>query len=139
LVAYVLLDIHRRKLGVQSLVRLIEQSVIDLLADFNIVAGRRHKAPGVYVSDHKISALGLRVRHGCSYHGLSLNVDMDTEPFKRINPCGCPGQRVTQLRELGISTPLAGIAGILQSHLARNLDYTTVLTVDYDSPTAGRT
>jgi lipoyl(octanoyl) transferase len=138
LVAYVLLDIDRRKLGVRSLVRLIEQSVIDLLAEYNVVAGRRHKAPGVYVGDHKIAALGLRIRHGRSYHGLSLNVDMDTGPFERINPCGYPGQKVTQLRELGITTPIAGIGRALGSHMARNLDYTTVLTANHNSPTASR-
>ncbi len=100
LVAYLLLDLRRAGLGVKSLVRLLEQSVIDLLAGYGIEAVARPAAPGVYVGDAKIAAVGLRVRRGCSFHGLALNVDMDLEPFSRINPCGYPGMAVTQIRDL---------------------------------------
>jgi len=102
LVAYTLLDIRRRKLGVKALVHLLEQSVIELLSDYGIDAERRHKAPGVYVAERKIAALGVRIRHGCSYHGLSLNVDMDLSPFADIDPCGYKDLEVTQLRDLGV-------------------------------------
>jgi len=100
LIAYLLLDLKRRKLGVKEMVRRMEQVVIDLLSDYGIDATRRAGAPGIYVNGKKIAALGLRVRRGCSYHGLSLNVDMDLEPFTRINPCGYEGLETTQLREL---------------------------------------
>ena len=122
LVAYTLLDITRRQLGVQSLVRILEQAVIELLADYRIDAQRRDKAPGVYVDGRKIAALGLRVRRGCTFHGLSLNVDMDLAPFSMINPCGYQGLEVTQLADLGIDTPLAAIAGKFRTHFERLLD-----------------
>ena len=102
LVAYLLLDLRRRKLNVRELVSRMEQSVIDLLAEFGILAQRLAGAPGVYVDGAKIAALGLRVKGGCSYHGLSLNVDMDLAPFAAINPCGYEGMPVTQLRDLGV-------------------------------------
>lgn len=122
LVAYTLLDITRRQLGVQSLVRILEQAVIDLLADYRIVGRRRDKAPGVYVDDRKIAALGLRVRKGRSFHGLSFNVDMDLAPFAMINPCGYRGLEVTQLADLGVNTPLDTIAGEFRTHFERLLD-----------------
>ena len=100
LVAYLLLDIKRRKTGPKSLVNAVEQLVIDYLADFGINAGRRPGAPGVYVGERKIAALGLRISGGCSYHGLSLNVDMDLSPFGWIDPCGFPGLAVTQMVDL---------------------------------------
>ncbi|HSJ47682.1 MAG TPA: lipoyl(octanoyl) transferase LipB, partial [Gammaproteobacteria bacterium] len=106
LVAYLLTDLERRALGVQALVRTLEQAVIDLLADYGIAAQARREAPGVYVEGAKVAALGLRVKKGRCYHGLALNVAMDLEPFARINPCGYPGQTVTQLRDLGISAPI---------------------------------
>lgn len=123
LLAYTLLDLGRRRLGVQSLVRLLEQAVIDLLDAYGIVAQRRDKAPGVYVDGRKLAALGLRVRRGCSFHGLSLNVDMDLAPFSRINPCGYRGLQVTQLAELGIRAPIDTIARQFQRHLERLLDH----------------
>jgi lipoyl(octanoyl) transferase len=122
LVAYLLLDLKRRRLGIQPLVRLLEQSVIDLLADYSIRAGRRDKAPGVYVDGRKIAALGLRVRRGCCYHGLSLNVDMDLAPFSMINPCGYAGLEVTQLVELGIDVPLDTVSMQYRLHLERLLN-----------------
>ncbi|MCX8086079.1 MAG: lipoyl(octanoyl) transferase LipB [Rhodocyclaceae bacterium] len=97
LVGYLLLDLKRRGLTVKGLVFRLEQAVIDLLAGFQIAAERRAGAPGVYVGGAKIAALGLKVKHGCCYHGLSLNVDMDLAPFAAINPCGYAGLAVTQL------------------------------------------
>lgn len=121
LVVYVLLDIARRHLGVQRLVQLMEQAVIDLLAEHGVHAQARRDAPGVYVDGAKIAALGLRVKRGRSYHGLALNVDMDMEPFGRINPCGYPGMPVTQLHDLGISLDLNAVSARLQSHLESHL------------------
>ena len=100
LVAYLLLDLRRAGLGVKQLVRLLEQSIIALLNRYRIASATRSGAPGVYVDDKKIAALGLRIRRGCSFHGIALNVDMDLEPFSRINPCGHPGLAITQIREL---------------------------------------
>jgi lipoyl(octanoyl) transferase len=99
LVVYILFDIARARIGVRQLVTIIEQSVIDLLADYGVTANARADAPGVYVNDAKIAALGLRVRKGRSFHGLSLNIDMDLEPFSRINPCGYRHLQVTQMSD----------------------------------------
>jgi len=122
LVVYTLLDLTRRQLGVQSLVRILEQAVIDLLAGHGLTATRRDKAPGVYVDGRKIAALGLRVRRGCCFHGLSLNVDMDLTPFSMINPCGYPGLQVTQLADLGVAEPLDAVTRQFQAHFERLLD-----------------
>ncbi|HEB81276.1 MAG TPA: lipoyl(octanoyl) transferase LipB [Gammaproteobacteria bacterium] len=100
LVVYTLVDIRRLGMGVRELVTCLEQSVIDLLSGYGITAQARADAPGVYVNHAKIAALGLRIRRGCSFHGLSLNLDMDLEPFSRINPCGYEGLEVTQLGSL---------------------------------------
>lgn len=121
LVAYVLLDIARRGLGVQRLVQLMEQAVIDLLAEHGVHGEGRRDAPGVYVDGAKLAALGLRVKRGRTYHGLALNVAMDLEPFARINPCGYPGMRVAQLHDLGISLDLDAVSERLASHLTRLL------------------
>ena len=121
-VVYLLLDLQRRQLKVRELVRRIEQAVIDLLAEHRVVATRRDGAPGVYVSDAKVATLGLRVRNGCCYHGVSLNVDMDLSPFSAINPCGYEGLAVTQLRDLGVNlTPLAAGDALLD-HLQKQLE-----------------
>jgi lipoyl(octanoyl) transferase len=111
-VVYLLLDLSRRGLTVRELVRRIEDSVIDLLLAHGVTAARRAGAPGVYVDDAKIAALGLRVRHGRSYHGVALNVEMDLAPYTDIDPCGYPGLRVTQLADLGvpIAPAQAGLA-----------------------------
>ena len=122
LIAYTLLNIKRRQLGVESLVRILEQAVMDLLTDYSLSAQRREKAPGVYVDDRKLAALGLRVRRGCAFHGLSLNVDMDLSPFTMIDPCGYSGLEVTQLRDLGIDAAMATISAQFQNHLERLLD-----------------
>ncbi len=123
LLVYTLLDINRRQLGVQSLVHLLEQSVIDLCSDHAIHAQRRDNAPGVYVDDRKLAALGLRVRKGRAFHGLSLNVDMDLTPFAMIDPCGYQGMEVTQLRDLGVKAPMENVSKQLQGHLERLLEY----------------
>ncbi len=99
-VLYLMVDLRRRQLGVRDLVNLIERSVVQLLQEYAIAAAANPQAPGVYVAGEKIAALGLRIRRGCSYHGLSLNVDMDLEPFGRINPCGYEGLRVTSMARL---------------------------------------
>jgi lipoyl(octanoyl) transferase len=116
-VIYLLLDMRRRGLNVRPLVRLMEQAVIDLLADHGFAATNRIDAPGVYVGAAKIAALGLRIRRGCCYHGLALNVDMDLGPFRDINPCGYPGLDVTQTRDLGI----AGAPDVIGEQLIQNI------------------
>jgi lipoyl(octanoyl) transferase len=131
LVVYLLLDLKRRNLGVRSLVRLMEAAVIDLLSEYGITARYRADAPGVYVKvnehdehDTKIAALGLRIRRGCCYHGLALNIDMDLTPYSAINPCGYAGLEVTQLRDLvapGSRDSIAGVTEKLVRHLLRVL------------------
>jgi len=101
LVVYPLLDIKRSKIGVRQLVTHIEQSIIDMLAKYAINAYAKADAPGVYVDERKVASLGLRIRKGCSFHGLALNVDMDLAPFRRINPCGYAGLEMVQCKELG--------------------------------------
>ena len=121
-VIYLLLDLQRRALTVRQLVRLMELSVIGLLAELGISATGRVEAPGVYVDNAKIAALGLRVRRGCCYHGLALNVDMDLAPFRAIDPCGYPGLEVTQMRDLGIMDSPDAVGERLVDHMLRGLD-----------------
>lgn len=111
-VAYVLVDLRRRGYGIRELVARMEQAVINVLAIRGVTAARLAGAPGIYVDGAKIAALGLRVKHGCTYHGLAFNVDMDLAPFAAINPCGYAGMPVTQCRDLGVklSPPQAGQA-----------------------------
>ena len=123
LLAYVLVDLKRKCWGIRDLVSRLEQAVIDLLHDYGIAAVVRRNAPGVYVNGAKIAALGLRVKRGCSYHGLSFNVAMDLEPFSRINPCGYAGLPVTQLSALGGPTGLTEVAEVLLKHLCTRLGY----------------
>ncbi len=118
LVVYCLIDLKRARLGVRRFVHALEQSVIDLLAEVAIEAQRRAGAPGVYVGEAKIAALGLRVRNGCTYHGLALNVDLDLEPFSRIDPCGYPGLPVTRLRDLGVAWGVVETAERLLARVA---------------------
>ncbi len=127
IVAYVLFDLRRRNLGIRQLVTQLEQAVIDLLAGYTVEAVARPDAPGVYVDGRKIAALGLRVSRGASYHGLSLNVDMDLQPFQWINPCGYRNLEVTQLRDLGIDDSLDTVKHKLLTILAANMGY-NVLT-----------
>jgi lipoyl(octanoyl) transferase len=121
LVAYLMLDLNRAGLGVKRLVHLLEQSVVDLLAGHGIESSTRPNAPGVYLGEAKIASLGLRVRRGCSYHGLALNVDMDLEPFSRINPCGYPGLAVTQMRDRCNPTDTGLVGPDLAAEIARLL------------------
>jgi lipoyl(octanoyl) transferase len=121
IVAYLLLDLRRRGFGVRPLVRLMEVAVIDLLAGYGVTAAARVEAPGVYVGNAKIAALGLRVKHGCCYHGLALNADMDLAPFRAIDPCGYPGLEITQMRDAGVRQSLEIQTEKLTTHLLRLL------------------
>jgi lipoyl(octanoyl) transferase len=121
LVAYLLLDLKRRNLGVKGLVHRIEQALIDLLGEYGIEAVRRPGAPGVYVGDAKIAALGLKIKNGCCYHGLSLNVAMDLAPFAAINPCGYEGLAVTQLSALCAENSVERVGDRLVAQLERLL------------------
>jgi lipoyl(octanoyl) transferase len=125
-VAYVLLDLRRRGLTVKRLVCLLEQAVLDLLADHGVEGARRAGAPGVYVGGAKVAALGLRVRGGVTYHGLSLNVDMELAPFRDINPCGYAGLTVTRLADLGVRLPVAEAGDALAARISDALDRTTL-------------
>ena len=121
LVVYLLLDLKRRKLMVRELVKRMEQALIDLLADYGITAERLEGAPGVYVGGAKIGALGLRIKNGCSYHGLALNVDADLAPFGAINPCGYEGMPVTRMSDLCMNVDREEVAARLVAHLRRTL------------------
>ena len=121
IVIYLLLDLHRRNLGIRKLVTLIEDCIVELLGKFNLNANSDPKAPGVYVEGKKVAALGLRVSKGRTTHGLSLNVDMDLKPFSYINPCGYKGLEVTQTRSLGINENMAALAMKLQVMLEDQL------------------
>ena len=120
LVVYCLLNITRLGFGVRALVTHIENAIIAFVGDYNIEASARADAPGVYVGEAKIAALGLRIRKGCCYHGLSLNVDMDLSPFTRINPCGFENLAVTQLSDFGVSVSLEQAGYQLTDHLIEN-------------------
>lgn len=131
LVIYLLLDLKRRNLGVRQLVSIIESSLIRLLQRYDVKAQARKDAPGVYVQGAKIAALGLRVRRGCSFHGLSLNVDLDLEPFGRINPCGYQGMAVTRLSDLlGKAPGVEQIAQPLLEELQAELGYNQLFFTD---------
>ncbi len=126
IVVYPLLNLKRLHIGPRALVHGIEQVLIDYLDGFGISAQRREAAPGVYVNQRKIASLGLRIRHGCSYHGLSLNIDMDLEPFARINPCGYAGLEMTQMRDHlqqppGLFEAGAAIAERLAAHFGLSM------------------
>jgi lipoyl(octanoyl) transferase len=121
LVVYLLIDLTRAGLGVRELVDLIEQSLVAVLADYGIEAAPRTDAPGVYVDGAKIASLGLRVRRGCSFHGLALNVAMDLEPFRRINPCGHAGMPMTQIRDFREDVSIEKVTAALVADLSRRL------------------
>ncbi|KGF62563.1 MULTISPECIES: lipoyl(octanoyl) transferase LipB [Pseudomonas] len=129
LVAYLLLDVRRLGFGVRELVTRIERSLIDLLAGYGVDAAAKADAPGVYVDGAKIASLGLRIRNGCSFHGLALNVDMDLDPFKRINPCGYAGLAMTQLREQAGPIEFAEVSARLRAQLVKHLDYAEQTTL----------
>lgn len=128
LIVYLLLDLHRKQLRIKKLVTLIEQSIIDFCRLNDIDAERRTGAPGVYVAGQKLAALGIRVKKGCCYHGLALNVDMDLHPYNNINPCGYAGLQVTQLKDLGCELTLFDTAKLLLPCLLQNLGYTSQST-----------
>lgn len=117
LVAYLLLDLHRRRLKVRALVWLMEQAIIDTLADYGLAAERKDGAPGVYIGGDKIAALGLRVKNGCSYHGLAINVDVDLAPFGWINPCGYEGLKTIRIRDFGVDAGVDEVGERLLVHL----------------------
>ena len=121
LVVYALIDLRRAGLGVRDVVTALERSVIRFLAQAGIEAAARADAPGVYVNGAKLASLGLRIRRGASYHGLALNVDMDLEPFGRINPCGHAGLAMIQLRDLGLALSVEQAADGLRPHLLEAL------------------
>ena len=124
IVAYPLIDLRRAGVGVREMVCKIEQAIIDTLERWNIGAARLEGAPGVYVAGAKVAALGLRVRRGCSFHGLAFNVNMDLEPFHRINPCGYKGLQVTQVLDLGGPSRLAEVEDALVEEFCRQFDFT---------------
>lgn len=124
LVAYLMLDLRRLDLGVRELVTTMEQALVEVLASYGVEAAPKADAPGVYVSGDKIASLGLRVRRGCSFHGLALNVDMDMAPFQRINPCGYAGLKMTQLKDqLGTPPLFDEVAQRLEQALRQRLGY----------------
>lgn len=127
-VLYCLVDIARKNISVRDFVCILQNTVIELLANYDIQANIDQTAPGVYVNQSKICSLGLRVRHGRTYHGLSLNVDMDLEPFTRINPCGYAGMRVTHMRELASTCKTEIIAQQLLTILTTKIGYTGIIT-----------
>ncbi len=125
LIAYLLIDVRRKGIGIRQLVTAMEQAVIGLLARSDIQACARTDAPGVYVDGAKIASLGLRIRRGCSFHGLALNVDLDLTPFSHINPCGYAGLAMTRTASLGGPSHVADAAPLLLTELTRQLDYAT--------------
>ena len=129
LVAYLLLDVRRSGIGVRDLVSRIEQSLIGLLGSYGVTAVSKPDAPGVYVDGAKIASLGLRIRNGRSFHGLALNVDMDLEPFRRINPCGYAGMAMTQLSQLAGPIALADVRERLRGELVERLGYVAQKTL----------
>ena len=129
LVAYLMLDVRRLGFGVRELVSRMERCLIELLASYGVSAEAKPDAPGVYVNGAKIASLGLRIRNGCSFHGLALNVDMDLEPFRRINPCGYAGLAMTQLRDHAGPIEFAEVRARLRAQLVKHLDYAEQTTL----------
>ncbi|MBM6550463.1 lipoyl(octanoyl) transferase LipB [Marinomonas ostreistagni] len=123
LIAYIMIDLKRLGIGVRDLVTLIENSIVEVLAQHGITSYPKPDAPGVYVDEMKISSLGLRVRRGCSFHGVALNVDMDLEPFLRINPCGYQGLQMVDMKRLQPTTDMAQVKVQLANILAERLGY----------------
>ena len=121
LMVYPLIDIRRANIGVRTLVTALEQSVVDLASEFDVAAAARADAPGVYVDGNKLASVGLRIRRGSSFHGMALNVDVDLEPFTRINPCGYAELEMTDLHRLGIDLQLAAASERLLPHILRHL------------------
>jgi lipoyl(octanoyl) transferase len=134
IVVYVLADLQRRRLNIRSLVSLLENTVIELLAEHGVDAAAKNDAPGVYVrlndgQEAKIASLGLRVKNNCCYHGLSVNVDMDLSPFAAIDPCGYPGLKVTQTKDLGIAADITTLSEQLLQKLNANIEHLQHLVI----------
>lgn len=130
LVAYILVDVRRAGQGVRDLVTSIENSLIELLSQYGVSAQAKPDAPGVYVAGKKVASLGLRIRRGCSFHGLALNVDMDLQPFQRINPCGYAGMQMTQLRdETQHSVDISDVSIRLRDALVSHLKFSEYITL----------
>jgi len=134
MVAYVLLDLRRSGTGLKALVNTLEQVSIEVLRTQGIVAARKENAPGVYADGSKIASLGLRVLHGCTYHGLSLNVDMDLSPFERIVPCGLDGVKMTDMKALGVKSDVDSIGRQFIQVLSRKLGYNSIYDDRYIMP-----
>jgi len=132
LMIYPLLDLKRSGTGVRALVTALEQSVVDLAAEFDLEAASRADAPGVYVAGRKLASVGLRIRRGACYHGMALNIDVDLEPFSRINTCGFRDLEVTDLRKLGVMADRADIESRISGHLLRHLGMDALKTVSPD-------
>ncbi len=135
LMVYTLIDLKRKRLGIREFVSLLEQAVVDLLASYNIKAHTKCKAPGVYINkntEQKICSVGLRVKRGCSYHGIAFNIAMDLTPFTLINPCGFAGLQMTQLIDLGGPREIRQMGGQLANYLFKKLGYTTAQIVEED-------
>lgn len=130
LIVYCLIDLKRKKFGVRQMVTALETAVITLLANKQITALARKDAPGVYVDDAKVAALGLRVKRGCSYHGLSINVDMDLSPFKQINPCGYKDLDVTQLKDLGVKDKFLDVEQQLLTEICQQFSIDSIKQVN---------
>lgn len=133
LVGYPLIDLRRQGIGVRDLVTITEQAIVDTLSELNITAYPKPDAPGVYVDEAKIASLGFRIRRGCSYHGLSLNVQMDMSPYARINPCGYQGLQMVQTSELSAderATSLAALEPMVAQHFAKQLNYREVVIAE---------
>jgi lipoyl(octanoyl) transferase len=126
LIAYLLINIRRKGVNIRSLVSIIEQSIISLLADYHVIASAKPDAPGVYVQGKKIASLGLKIHKGCSFHGLALNVDMDLSPFLQINPCGYAGLEMTQCKNEGIKLSVSELAPLLIEKLNNQLTYSQI-------------
>lgn len=126
LMLYILLDLRRKHINVRSLVNLLENAVIDLLAEYQITAYAKKEAPGVYVNEMKICSIGLRIRKGCSYHGIAFNISLDLEPFSRINPCGFSQLKMTHFAQLGGLNNTLATGRKLISYLTKSLGYNTV-------------
>lgn len=126
LIAYLLINLRRKNINVRKLVSIIEDSIIGLLADYNVSAFAKTDAPGVYINSKKIASLGLKIRKGCSFHGLALNVDMDLSPFLQINPCGYAGLEMTQCKDQGIKLSVHELAPLLIEKLNAQLNYSQI-------------
>ncbi|MCD6040210.1 MAG: lipB [Gammaproteobacteria bacterium] len=127
LIIYTLIDLKRKKFHVRNIINLLERSIMQLLASYHIQAKTKCEAPGVYVEDKKICSIGLRIRRGCSFHGLALNINMDLNPFLSIHPCGFPQLKMTQMIELNKTADSLVIGKKLIEHLTTNLGYTSHL------------